>query len=420
MTYLVSQLWTWLLSAFAVGVMTAILVRQPEERRWIARWMQWACLALLAASAVVAADAVAGRSALYVESAIASFVALILGGVVGTRFTGGSLCEHKGWALGLGPAGLIWLGACYFTTPALEADLKQRAGRVVESAGGDPLKLDVYGRDVTLPEDVADRAKLVDKILDVNGVRLVAASRAGKPTELAQALPRADKAASVPAFSGSELESRPSTADETGTLKPPVAGAPTGKKALEPAAAALNSPEPLAATSVTETASADAPASPQKAAAKEIERRSALAPSSVSGRSKAADVLAALPPSGELDAATCQAALNATVSIDRIEFGNGNSKIRFMSTPGLEKATALLKRCATAKLEVGVHMDSPGAANLALSRQRAEKLISYFERAGVAHGRLRGAGYGASKPMAPNATTAEGRAQNRRIEFVGK
>jgi outer membrane protein OmpA-like peptidoglycan-associated protein len=410
MTYLVSQLWTWLLSAFAVGVMTAILVRQPEEKRWIARWMLWGCIALLTASAVAAVGAIEGRPGLYVESGIASFVAFILGGAVGTRFTGGSLREHKGWALGLGPAGLIWLGACYFT-PALEADLKQRAGRVVESAGGDPLKLDVYGRDVTLPEDVADRAKLVDKILDVNGVRLVAKTRAGKPDTIVQAPQKVDAAMSAPAPLASGSESHPAALDEIAASKAPAAaaGAPA-VKASQPAPAALSSPEPvIVPTKVAEASPTTAPLSVQVSPAPPFADRTKAA----------AAILVGLPPTGELDAVTCQSALNATLTTDRVEFGNGNAKIRFISTPALEKATALLKRCPKAKMEVGVHMDAAGAANRALSRQRAEKLVSYFERAGVERGRLRGVGYGASKPIASNAT-AEGRAQNRRIEFVAR
>ena len=66
------------------------------------------------------------------------------------------------------------------------------------------------------------------------------------------------------------------------------------------------------------------------------------------------------------------------------------------------------------------HTDNVGtpAANLALSGARAaavkNALMSGF---GVAGERITTKGFGDTKPAAPN-TTAEGRAQNRRVEVV--
>jgi outer membrane protein OmpA-like peptidoglycan-associated protein len=396
MAYVVSQLWIWLLGAFVVGALTAILVRQPEEKRWIAGWMLWACLALLAASAVAGVGALAGRAALYVESGVASFATFLLGGVFGTRFTSGSLREHRGWALGLGPLALIWLGVCFFATAGLEADLKQRIGRAIE--GGDLMKFEVEGRDILLPQDVADRAKLVDKILDVNGVRLVADGGDGKYRALAESPERAPapdaranaaapaEKSAQPAFRG-ESEAPRVIASIPQTQVAAVVNAPSGRK-----------------EGLVQTASRD-------------ENLSANLASAADRAKAAAAVLAKVPAAGELDAETCQAALSATVTLEKIEFGNASAKIRFVAGPILDKIAALLKRCQGVRVEIGVHMDAGGAANQKLSQQRAEKLISYLEREGVARGLLRGVGYGANKPIASD-DTIEGRAQNRRVEFV--
>jgi outer membrane protein OmpA-like peptidoglycan-associated protein len=66
------------------------------------------------------------------------------------------------------------------------------------------------------------------------------------------------------------------------------------------------------------------------------------------------------------------------------------------------------------------HTDSQGAArkNLALSEKRVQSLKHYLvERFHVVPERVRAVGYGASRPLATNATP-EGRSQNRRVEVV--
>lgn len=413
MAYVVSHLWSWLLSAFVIGVATAILVRQPEEKRWIARWAMWACLALLAAAAVARVDALAGRPGLYVESGVASFVAFILGGVVGTRFTNGSLREHKGWALGLGPAALTWLGACFFATPGLEADLKQRAGQAIEAVGGDPLKIEIAGRDVILPPDIGDRDKLIDKVLDVKGVRFVV-TKIGALTEP----PKRASVANAPAPATAESESAATAVD-----KAPAEKALDTRASMEKAAEP--SPVAVATTLQAEAAATTNATPPMKEAdvqdvANELPTQS-LSPDQAPAidQATAAAVLAGLPATGELNAATCQVALSATATLEKIEFGNASAKIRFVAAPVLDKVAALLKRCPGVKVEIGVHTDAAGTANQRLSQERADKLISYLEREGVARGMLSGVGYGASKPLASNATD-ESRARNRRVEFVVK
>ena len=71
------------------------------------------------------------------------------------------------------------------------------------------------------------------------------------------------------------------------------------------------------------------------------------------------------------------------------------------------------------KVEVDGHTDNTGSAsvNARLSKQRAEAVRQYLIEHGVPEDRLTAKGYGPSKPIASN-KTAEGRAQNRRVELT--
>jgi outer membrane protein OmpA-like peptidoglycan-associated protein len=56
-------------------------------------------------------------------------------------------------------------------------------------------------------------------------------------------------------------------------------------------------------------------------------------------------------------------------------------------------------------------------ANLSLSQKRANAVKIYLAQKGIAAKRLKPVGYGEADPVASN-KTAEGRAMNRRIEFI--
>jgi len=76
-----------------------------------------------------------------------------------------------------------------------------------------------------------------------------------------------------------------------------------------------------------------------------------------------------------------------------------------------------LREWPEVKLEISGHTDNMGKAdyNRDLSRQRAETVRMYMINKGVAEDRLTAVGYGPDKPIADN-KTANGRAQNRRVE----
>ena len=80
-------------------------------------------------------------------------------------------------------------------------------------------------------------------------------------------------------------------------------------------------------------------------------------------------------------------------------------------------------------VEIGSHTDSRGTEgfNKNLSQKRAESVVKYLRKKGIAKERLQAKGYGESQPVAPNTfedgtDNPDGRAQNRRTEFkvIGK
>lgn len=82
-------------------------------------------------------------------------------------------------------------------------------------------------------------------------------------------------------------------------------------------------------------------------------------------------------------------------------------------------AVAILTRDPTLGMEVAGHTDSLGDSgyNQTLSERRAQAVIDFLVAAGIDSSRLRGAGYGESRPLGDN-NTQQGRALNRRVEFI--
>lgn len=84
-----------------------------------------------------------------------------------------------------------------------------------------------------------------------------------------------------------------------------------------------------------------------------------------------------------------------------------------------EVANALTQQNPDAAIVVEGHTDAQGneAFNLDLSTRRAQAVRDYLASHGVAPDRIRAEGLGFSRPVADN-KTAEGRANNRRVEIV--
>jgi outer membrane protein OmpA-like peptidoglycan-associated protein len=109
----------------------------------------------------------------------------------------------------------------------------------------------------------------------------------------------------------------------------------------------------------------------------------------------------------------------AKIILRGVHFDFNRYDIRPGDAAVLDEAAATLKDNPNLRLDVNGYTDSIGGAdyNLKLSEKRAEAVVDYLEKDGVAADRLTPHGYGKSNFVAPN-STKEGRAQNRRVELV--
>jgi OOP family OmpA-OmpF porin len=99
-----------------------------------------------------------------------------------------------------------------------------------------------------------------------------------------------------------------------------------------------------------------------------------------------------------------------------IYFGTDEALVR--DTGPLDQAVAVFKANPKITADVQGHTDSTASAeyNQALSENRAKAVRDYFIQMGIAPERIRATGFGETRPVASN-DTAEGRAQNRRVEL---
>ena len=164
--------------------------------------------------------------------------------------------------------------------------------------------------------------------------------------------------------------------------------------------------------------------------------RAALAAPPVGARIKLADVTAtaggAPPQAAQAPPAVaaprreltpveqaCQQKLVDQIKEKNIQFRTGSADIEQDSEGLIEDLSKILKSCPEVKVEIGGHTDNTGDAdgNRQLSKDRAQSVLDALVAAGVRTDRLTAAGYGDGRPVATN-DTREGRAQNRRTEFV--
>ena len=110
--------------------------------------------------------------------------------------------------------------------------------------------------------------------------------------------------------------------------------------------------------------------------------------------------------------------INAAIVLRNIFFDINKFELKEESQVELDKLVQLLKENPALKIQIEGHTDNIGNDNdnLKLSENRARSVINYLVGKGIAASRLTSKGFGASKPVAGNATE-EGRAQNRRTEL---
>ncbi|NVN88531.1 MAG: OmpA family protein [Rhodopseudomonas sp.] len=125
------------------------------------------------------------------------------------------------------------------------------------------------------------------------------------------------------------------------------------------------------------------------------------------------------PPATPVDPTVCQQLFADLLHKGQIQFDSGRATIDPDSTGLLDRLIETAMRCPTATIEIGGHTDSDGDAafNQTLSEKRAQAVSEYLVHAGLPPERFRPVGFGSTRPVAGN-DTDEGRAQNRRIEFL--
>ena len=127
------------------------------------------------------------------------------------------------------------------------------------------------------------------------------------------------------------------------------------------------------------------------------------------------------PATAPVDTSVCQQLFSDLLAKGSIRFESGRAAIDPDSTGLLDRLIETAMRCPAANIEIAGHTDGDGedAFNQALSEKRAQAVADYLVKAGLPADRFTAVGYGSTQPIASN-DTDEGKAQNRRIEFLVK
>ncbi len=107
------------------------------------------------------------------------------------------------------------------------------------------------------------------------------------------------------------------------------------------------------------------------------------------------------------------------IELKNIYFEKGTPVVSPSSFESLDGLAALLNQNPGMQIRIEGHTDSVGKFYelLDLSRNRSNAIKKYLVGKGIMSGRVSTAGYGGTRPIAPN-DTEENRAQNRRVEVI--
>lgn len=109
----------------------------------------------------------------------------------------------------------------------------------------------------------------------------------------------------------------------------------------------------------------------------------------------------------------------AEKALNGIQFETGKDAITAAWYPVLEDVVRTMKENPACKLEITGHTDNQGPSemNKELAERRASSVKNYFVEKGIDRSRIATMGKGDCDPVADNGS-AEGRAKNRRVEFI--
>ena len=127
------------------------------------------------------------------------------------------------------------------------------------------------------------------------------------------------------------------------------------------------------------------------------------------------------PPGFKVDADGC--IIQQTIVLHAVNFKTNSDQLTDADKAAIDPVISTLQQALQSQsllhVEVDGHTDSRGSAayNLRLSQMRANAVKNYLASKGVDATRLSAQGFGGARPVASN-DTVDGRAQNRRVEFV--
>ncbi len=110
--------------------------------------------------------------------------------------------------------------------------------------------------------------------------------------------------------------------------------------------------------------------------------------------------------------------IGSVIVLRNIFFDTNKALLRPESKAELERLQKLMVEMPSLKIELAGHTDNVGkpALNQDLSQRRAQAVVTYLTQHSIGADRLTTAGFGDTRPVAPN-TTKAGRKLNRRTEF---
>jgi outer membrane protein OmpA-like peptidoglycan-associated protein len=111
--------------------------------------------------------------------------------------------------------------------------------------------------------------------------------------------------------------------------------------------------------------------------------------------------------------------IHLTLNENAVRFDTNKSTLTAGAKANLDKLVPVFKEYGDTNIEIFGYTDNTGKPeyNLTLSGQRAASVKAYLISKGISSGRFKTSGLGIADPIASN-DTAEGRTQNRRVEFA--
>ncbi len=111
--------------------------------------------------------------------------------------------------------------------------------------------------------------------------------------------------------------------------------------------------------------------------------------------------------------------VGATIRLNKVYFERGTSTLLDDSFKELDQVIEMMNENPNVKIELSGHTDNQGSSklNLNLSQERVDVVELYLTEHGIENKRIKGKGYGGTKPVASNASE-ESRKLNRRVEIT--